>query len=564
MKILKVFILTFTLLPFLSQMQPSILAEETEEVGEPSLQQWLTDRGYSINVTTDETGIETFPPGSYRVAILDEFAAFATNNTFGWYPVNSKEFHEIFSGEDSVGATTEFSSPERFGLYLRSPEGDFYTESELNRNGDDHAWIFADPKTQDGCVVAWEDLYGLGDKDYQDMILSIKLLPPPPPPPEFAVRIEDKWTMPGEEYEFTALSYGRMFKAEVRIDNVVNLFGYRFWLEFDPSLIQISDYEVRHIHAEDVVSSEEVDNLNGVYRQAVTAQSWVKSFNGSAPVADLWFYIKKDPCYPYNFTGVLKLENTTMNDESGSSIYHIVRSGYFKILSVRPEISVLHEGEEMLVEWIVNSTFTLDVTISNIVQMKGFHLQIAWGDWLETDSQNVEVTSFLPSPYMIYLVRVNETSLTVEVQTFAEKPAVNGTGKILEITFKTENPWELVPPYTLVDSIYHPENSTCQIVLADGWIYTRCPENSRMHLYNSSYGVGVKANFTCNFTPIPGDLNLDGVVDIVDLSTISGYEGCELGDLEWSECCYFDLNKDERIDIFDIIIVAVNFGKTSP
>jgi hypothetical protein len=62
------------------------------------------------------------------------------------------------------------------------------------------------------------------------------------------------------------------------------------------------------------------------------------------------------------------------------------------------------------------------------------------------------------------------------------------------------------------------------------------------------------------FMPVPGDLDGNGHVDIVDLSLIAGFYGTK----KEPYYTYYDLNGDCTIDIFDIVIVAKNFCRTSP
>lgn len=383
-------------------------------------------------------------------------------------------------------------------------------------------------------------------------------------PAEFIVTIEDQWTTPEDKYEFTAPAYCKTFKVEVRIVNAADMFGYEFWLEFDPTLIQLTDHEVKHLHTEDLVALEEVDNTTGTYKQAVTAKAPSQPYNGSAVVANLWFHIIKDPCYPYNYTSMLRLNNTKMTDPNGTAIENLQKNGYFDFLSVQPKIGIESEGKTGIVNWIANSTFSVDINLTNIIRMKGFYIELEWCDCLETDFQNVEVTGFLPPPYELYIVNMSATTLTVQVRASSENSAINGTGFLLRVTFKAKNPWGGIPPYSLVGDKYLPDNCTCKISFVRGWIDVYCPEYRKMEFYNSSYGVNVKSDFSYAFTPIPGDLNLDGVVDIVDLSAISSHIDCKSGDPEWAECYRFDLTGDGSIDLVDVVIVATNVGRTHP
>lgn len=139
---------------------------------ETSLQEWLTLNGFNINVTTDETAIETFEKGAYRVEILTELASYAANNSLGWYALSSGEQHQIFSGDNATGDTTLFQASEQFGLYLSTPNGTFYTETARNPDSFDHAWVFINPENH-GYIIAWEDLIEGGDLDFQDMVLAM-------------------------------------------------------------------------------------------------------------------------------------------------------------------------------------------------------------------------------------------------------------------------------------------------------------------------------------------------------------------------------------------------------
>jgi hypothetical protein len=59
---------------------------------------------------------------------------------------------------------------------------------------------------------------------------------------------------------------------------------------------------------------------------------------------------------------------------------------------------------------------------------------------------------------------------------------------------------------------------------------------------------------------IRGDVDCDGIVGLLDLHTISYYYDVEKGDPEWAEASKYDLNSDDAVDIFDLVIFAGNYG----
>jgi hypothetical protein len=66
------------------------------------------------------------------------------------------------------------------------------------------------------------------------------------------------------------------------------------------------------------------------------------------------------------------------------------------------------------------------------------------------------------------------------------------------------------------------------------------------------------------FSPIQGDIENDGDVDILDIRTVAAYYEIEEGDPSWNAASAPDLNCDDIIDLFDIVIIANNFGYEYP
>jgi PKD repeat protein len=425
----------------------------------------------------------------------------------------------------------------------------------------------------------------------------------PPPEPEFAVKIEGKWTWPGNEYNITAPAYCKTFRAEVWVTDVKDLYAYEFWLSYDKDWIQLENHEIRHIHTSDYVVLESVDNLNGLYKQAVTAVSPAKGFNNSASIASFLFHVIKDACYPDNFNGRLMLTEAKMSNSCGGSITPSREDGYFNILTLKPKISINSGGNSNITKSVVGDTFKIDVVITDIVRMKSFCLDLTWNCCLETDYQNIEVTKFLPPPYSYYQLEVFSTEAKIWVKIPCDKPAINGTGTLVRITFRVKDPWgtvysdppyynrSRVPPYINLTKI-NPElhgfvpDICISWINITGYIDVYCPEYREMQLWNATHGVSVTPwnattytakglpipyntlpPFRYQFRPVPGDINLDGHADIEDLAAIAKAYGKYPSYVEGGVTYYtadFDLTGDHVIDVFDAVIVAKNFCRTQP
>jgi hypothetical protein len=66
--------------------------------------------------------------------------------------------------------------------------------------------------------------------------------------------------------------------------------------------------------------------------------------------------------------------------------------------------------------------------------------------------------------------------------------------------------------------------------------------------------IDVGPDFAYTFSPIQGDLDNNGTVNVFDLRTIAAYY-----DMANSQ---YDMTGDGKIDILDLVVIAANFGYT--
>jgi hypothetical protein len=74
--------------------------------------------------------------------------------------------------------------------------------------------------------------------------------------------------------------------------------------------------------------------------------------------------------------------------------------------------------------------------------------------------------------------------------------------------------------------------------------------------------INVGPDFAYTFSPIQGDVNNDGTVDIFDLRPAGAYYNVTQGDPSWIAASNYDLNGDGIIDTLDLTKIANNFGYT--
>lgn len=185
----------------------------------------------TLNATTaclddgeDDAWTTVGPVG--EIDIVLELAGNASTNSFGVYDLNDPNARlSIFEGNDVVGDQAilrlrqtvngwrvsvqevgdrgwshQFISTNAFGFYLSTQtQGTFFSQSSRNADGVDHLYAYAgtgtpflsgplsDPlsgevfSAQD-YLLAWEDLAGGGDRDYQDFVAVVQDITPVPLP----------------------------------------------------------------------------------------------------------------------------------------------------------------------------------------------------------------------------------------------------------------------------------------------------------------------------------------------------------------------------------------------
>lgn len=145
---------------------------------EPSLVEVLDHLGFTNVVEAD---VGTFPPGLYDITLYAEFAAYSDRNELSFYEVSTSTYNLIFAGPEggfeylSPSITKTITAGYQFGLSMLTPENHrYFTENNFNPDGQQHAKVYKNLDDPSMFLIGFENLYGAGDRDYQDLVFSLK------------------------------------------------------------------------------------------------------------------------------------------------------------------------------------------------------------------------------------------------------------------------------------------------------------------------------------------------------------------------------------------------------
>lgn len=153
---------------------------------EPTLTTIINDLGFA---NIEESTAETFGLGVYEMKLYAEFAGYHELNNLSWYSVGTANYNMVFSGSDGGYGYVEppiiktFTVDGEFGLSFHSPEARYFTETAKNPDGIKHAQVYVNLDNPNMFLIGFENLLGIQNEDYNDMVVSLEIINKPPNTP---------------------------------------------------------------------------------------------------------------------------------------------------------------------------------------------------------------------------------------------------------------------------------------------------------------------------------------------------------------------------------------------
>jgi hypothetical protein len=262
-----------------------------------------------------------------------------------------------------------------------------------------------------------------------------------------------------------------------------------------------------------------------------------------------------DKSGPYHYGDVVQLTASATTgwtfhywsgDLSGSTNPTILTmSGNFSVTTYfiqKPTLQLSPAGKTC---HIYRENFTLIINMSNAVNVKDLAFEIHYNTTL------LDYASVTWNAWGSGTIVVDEVNGIINGS--SSGTPLNGICAIATIKFRTafHHVWKSAPGWT--------NDLTDEIFLQ--WANASYPSGPDLHYERGDpTQINVGPDFAYTFSPIQGDINNDGTVDIFDLRPVGAYYQVKQGDPNWTEASGYDLNGDGVIDLDDLRIVAANFA----
>jgi hypothetical protein len=342
---------------------------------------------------------------------------------------------------------------------------------------------------------------------------------------------------------------GTTFSVNVTVENVVDLFGFDLNLTWNKNVIALVgvNYEglLDAIWGSGNWFMVKNETAQGWYKFVALSASDVFNSSGAQALVKLTFLVENT--YGQEAQTAIHFEVAKLSDSSGHPITVRITDGTYKMSGTKPTL-LMTPIDVVCCKYSENFTITINVT--EVYNAKDFQFEIHYNATL-LDCVNVSFVCWLSGSTILDEVNGNLTG-------YMTGNPVSGNVTMLTMTFQTacHHIWKKIPGWT--------NNLTSTIYLQ--WVNLSYPSGPDLRYVRGELNqINVSADVGYTFSPIQGDVDNNGDVDICDIRTVAAYYDVKEGDPLWTEASKYDLTKptgENVIDVYDIVIIALDYGFT--
>lgn len=333
---------------------------------------------------------------------------------------------------------------------------------------------------------------------------------------------------------------GTTFDVEVTIDNVKDLWGFDFKLGWDGSLLALVNADCNS-SLDAIWGSGNwflAANSSGPGLYQLAAASLKDGFNSTGPqaLATLTYQVK-DPHSNFPIQTLIQFLTHKLSDSQWHPIENTVEDGTYKMTGSEKPMLNMSPSTETCRKY--GETFTIKVDASNIFNVTDFEFEIDFNTTL-LDYSNIVWDAWGSGT-------VTADELGGKIIGYTSGGIMSGDKTLITIEFRTayHRIWKNVPGW-------NNDQSDLILIQAANLSYS---STLRLHYARGgSSEIDVGSDVIYTFSPIRGDIDNSGTVEIFDLRTVAAYYD--------QENATYNLTGDAVIDIYDLVVVASNIGYT--
>jgi hypothetical protein len=336
------------------------------------------------------------------------------------------------------------------------------------------------------------------------------------------------------------------FDVFVEISGVTSLYGFEIKISWDPTLIAFnSESHSTYLDAiwtasnwYEAINEHGTNSTAGYYRLVAVSQG--ATFDGTAILLDLNFKVL-DPGTNSKKTTALHFETNKLSDKQYQAIPNTPVDGTVNVWGKTPKITF----DQTSIECQKIQTFTITVSISDAIQVTGVQFDIRYSSLL---------LDVLSVSWGVWGSGTEDHSIDGTVTGSSSGAPQDGTPTLFTITFNASYAHDWKDTNTVIGY----ENIVLgSIYLQTATLYYASLDPLAFVHSGSGNTINYGGDVSYTWSPIQGDVNLDGKVNLQDLRDVAFvYDQYD---------AYYNLTgATDLVDIYDLVVVANNFGFGGP
>jgi len=357
---------------------------------------------------------------------------------------------------------------------------------------------------------------------------------------------------------FDVTVYATNFEANRHVSGEpMDIYAFDIKIKWNPALIELKSVSLNlaEFFKPNPYQSYVMENVPGAYRLIATVKGNYTGFSGTKAIFTMSFHVIYDPCYDktnetwIEFDPTHRLLSNHLEHSIGPELGW--QDCKYKIQTVKPVVEVRNAADHtntITVHRMLDPSteepeeFDVEVYLNYGVKVRDYNLKLSFNN-IQIKAMSVIISDYLKPPYTIYSYTINNPAGTVSVniQQDPSVPLQNCSGVLFTVRFR------------VIKGDYYtmgPHGLTSDIKIIWGYLSVYCPTYKLQEVGGL---LGTK-DATYVYNPIPGDLDFDGVVTVLDMQLIIDNYG-KTG----TAGANYDVTYNGVTDLYDLVFVARRF-----